>query len=199
MARGGGHERLTDVIDALQRADHEGDGHVSMRNIVRAFGGRIYGPVLFILGLLQVLPTGAIPLITGAVGIGALLLFGQMLAKPGQPWLPRRLLDVSIPQDRLDRALARARPWMQRADRYLGPRLEVLVSGPALLVLALAGAGTAALIVALGFVPGAASVPALALVCFGVGLTTYDGAAVLVGYAVIAGSAILGLVLLGAL
>lgn len=199
MARRGDHERLTDVLDELQRADADGDGHVSMRNIVCAFGGRIYGPVLFVLGLLQVLPTGAIPLITGAVGIGALLLFGQMLIKPGRPWLPRRLLDVSVPQDRLDRALARVRPWMQRADRYLGPRLEPLVTGPALVPLALAGAGTAILIFALGFVPGAASVPALALVCFGVGLTTYDGAAVLLGYAVIAGSAILGLVLLGVL
>lgn len=190
-------DHLVDILEELRAADRNRDGYVSMREIVDTFGGRVFGPVLFILGLLQVLPTGAIPLITGVVGILALLLSGQMLIKPGRPWLPARLLDVKVPQPRLERAIDRARPWVEKVDRWLWPRLTLLVTGPALIVLALAGAATGVLIFLLGFVPGAAAVPALALVCFGVGLTTRDGVAILAGYVIIVGSALLGLYLTG--
>jgi len=188
------------VLDHLQAADLDGDGAVSIDEICTVFGTRSFGPILLILGLIQALPTGGIPLMPNVVGVLAILLFVQMLLKPDQPWLPPRLLRVTIPQSLLDRSISRVRPWIRRADRLFHARMCFLLDNrPALTVVATSGVLTGVMIILLGFVPFAAALPALALICIGIGLTAEDGLSLLIGYTIILGSAGLGVYLFGLL
>jgi len=191
---------LEKVLDYLQAADRDGDGVISIRDIFDVFGTRSLGPVLLILGLIQALPTGGIPLMPDVVGTLTVLLFGQMMLKPERPWLPDRLLRLSIPQSMLDRSIARARPWVRRIDPLFRARLRFMVdSHPALLVLAASGVVTGLMIIVLGFVPFAAAAPALALICLGIGLTAGDGLPLLLAYTFIVGSIALAHYLFGLL
>jgi len=180
---------LESILDYLQAADLDGDGAVSLGDIFEVFGSRSFGPILLILGLIQALPTGGIPLMPDVVGTLTVLLFGQMMLKPERPWLPDRLMRLSIPQSMLDRSIARVRPWIRRADPFFRARLGFLMeSHPALLVLAASGVVTGLMIIVLGFVPFAAAAPALALICLGIGLTAGDGLPLLLAYTFIIGS-----------
>jgi len=193
-------DTLEAVLDQLQAADLDGDGAVSIREIFETFGTRSFGPILLILGLIQALPTGGIPLMPDVIGLLTILLFVQMLIKPNSPWLPSRLMRVTIPQALLDRSIRRVRPWIRRADRLFRVRLRFLQNnGLALAALAATGAATGVMIIVMGFVPFAAAVPALSLICFGIGLTAQDGVAILAGYSIVIGSAVLGAYVLGQL
>lgn len=196
-----GNERidtLEAVLNQLQAADLDGDGVVSIGEIFETFGRRSFGPILLILGLIQALPTGGIPLMPDVIGALTILLFVQMLVRPDQPWLPARLMRVTIPQPLLDRSIRRVRPGIRKADRLFRVRLGLLQNnGPALAALAACGVVTGAMIIVMGFVPFAAAVPALSLICFGIGLTAQDGVPILMGYAIVAGSTGLGFYVLG--
>ncbi|MHA7835225.1 MAG: exopolysaccharide biosynthesis protein [Algiphilus sp.] len=195
-----GIDTLEDVLNQLQLADLDGDGKVSLREIFETFGTRSFGPVLLILGLIQALPTGGIPLMPDVIGLLTILLFAQMLIKPQRPWLPSRLMRLTIPQQLLDRSIRRARPWIQKADRLFRKQLGFLHNNrPALAALSGAGVATGALIIVMGFVPFAAAIPALSLICFGIGLTAEDGLPILLGYAIIFGCMALGVFWFGLL
>ncbi len=193
-------DTLEGVLNQLQAADLDGDGAVSLREIFETFGTRSFGPVLLILGLIQALPTGGIPLMPDVIGLLTILLFGQMLIKPQRPWLPSRLMRMTIPQHLLDRSICRARPWIQRADRLFRKQLGFLHNNrPALAALCGAGVATGVLIIVMGFVPFAAAIPALSLICFGIGLTAEDGLPILLGYGIILGCMALGVYWFGLL
>lgn len=186
-------DTLEAVLNQLQAADRDGDGAVSIREIFEVFGTRSFGPVLLILGLIQVLPTGGIPLMPDVIGALTILLFAQMLIRPDRPWLPNRLMWLTIPQPLLDRSIHRIRPWIRKADRLFRKQLGLLHNNrPALATLSIAGVATGAMIVIMGFVPFAAAVPALSLIGFGIGLTAEDGVPILLGYGIILGAVGLG-------
>lgn len=186
-------DTLEAVLNQLQAADRDGDGAVSMREIFETFGTRSFGPILLILGLIQALPTGGIPLMPDVIGLLTILLFAQMLIKPDRPWLPARLMRMTIPQSLLDRSIQRIRPWIRRADRLFRKQLGFVHNNrPALVALSSAGVATGALIIILGFVPFAAAVPALSLICFGIGLTAEDDLPIVLGYGIILGCVAVG-------
>lgn len=191
---------LEAVLNQLLAADLDGDGAVSLGEIFSAFGTRSFGPVLLILGLIQALPTGGIPLMPDVIGLLTILLFAQMLIKPNRPWLPARLMRMSIPQPLLDRSIHRVRPWIRKADRLFRKQLGFLYNNrPALAVLSVAGVATGVMIIILGFVPFAAAIPALSLICFGIGLTAEDGVPILMGYAILGACIGLGIYWFGLL
>ena len=84
----------------------------------------------------------------------------------------------------------RVRPWTQRFDRLLKPRLPMLVNALAQRLIALLTVLLALAMIPLELLPFASAIPALAIVLMGLGLTAGDGLLTLVGLLVVVAGAI---------
>ncbi len=183
-------ESLISLISRMRQADRDGDHRVSIDDMVTELGDRAFGPLLFLLGAIQMLPTGLLPGVTPAVGLLTALTAAQLLASLRLPVIPRRLGAVSIAREQLDSALVRLERWAGWADRHLRPRLGLLVTPlPARALIALGCILCGVLIIVAGFVPGAAVVPALAVCSYGIGVLFGDGLAIAAGHTIALGSA----------
>ena len=171
---------ITRVLDSLV---HQVDGdRVTLEDILRRLGTRSYGPGLFLISLISMLPpisiTPGLPVITGSV---TLVLAAQLLLLRPHPWLPRRLLRVSFAREKLERVVARARPWAKYIGVVVRPRLTLLVMPPFLNVIALICIGLGLMTFPLAVLPAGENIPAAAVLLFGLALTVGDGLLALFG------------------
>ncbi len=151
---------------------------VAVRDIVAALRDRAYALLVVLLGLPNCLPMPPpIPLVCGLV---LAFIAAQMLMARATPWLPLRLLNRSIAQADLARAVERALPPLIRLERFSKPRLTMLGGPFALPVL-----GAVLLILALGLIvaaPFIGQIPLGLAVCLvGLGLVERDGVLIIAG------------------
>ncbi|PRX35329.1 Uncharacterized conserved protein [Meinhardsimonia xiamenensis] len=176
-------DALHATLAALEEIAH--GGRVTVGEMIARLGGRAYGPLMVLLGLLVVLPTGMIPGVPALVGLGALALGLQMLTAHPSPWLPRRLREIELGEQRVARMVARWLPRLMQIRRVLRPRMTLIAEGAIGRQIAGLAAGLAGLImVPLGFIPFLPFVLGLALVIIGLALAARDGLAMLAGCAV---------------
>jgi len=188
-------ERLDDagsmsLTDVLERFDEKLDGadSVAFDDIVGAFGTRAFGPLLTLPALLALSPLGAIPGVPAILALCVILVAGQHLVGRDRPWLPSTLRQRSVDAERWDRSYDLVKPWAERIDRLIGPRLTWMTEGVmdrALSGLAIAMAGA---MVPLELVPFAVALPASALLLIGLALTACDGVLAIVASVLAAGS-----------
>ena len=157
---------------------------IAVGDIVAALRDRAYALLVVLLGLPNCLPMPPpIPLVCGLV---LAFVAAQMLMARATPWLPQRLLNRSIAQADLARAVQRALPPLIRLERFSQPRLTVLGGPFALPVL-----GAVLLILALGLIvaaPFIGQIPLGLAVCLvGLGLVERDGVLIIAGAVVGAG------------
>jgi len=165
---------LTDILVKL--ADEPDGGELSLVSVVETMQGRGFGPLLLAPTLVVLLPTGAIPGVPTLSALLIMLVAGQLAFGKRTPWVPGRLRQVSFERKKFRAAVARVRPWTERIDRLLKPRLRALTVWPfnrigAALCLLLAAA-----MVPLELVPFAAAVPALIIAFYALALAAHDGA-----------------------
>ena len=161
------------VLDEIGDA---GDGEkVSFGEVLDAAGGRNYGPLLLIPGLITVAPTGAIPGVPTAMAVLVALVALQMVFRSGGMWLPGVLTGIEIDRERVRKSVEVARPWAERVSALIRSRLTVLVKGPAIVGIAVAALCAAVLVPPLELVPYAAFAPGIVFVVLGLGLTFGDG------------------------
>ncbi len=151
---------------------------VAIRDIVAALRDRAYALLVVLLGLPNCLPMPPpIPLVCGLV---LAFVAAQMLMARATPWLPHRLLDRSIAQADLARAVERALPPLIRLERFSKARLTMLGGPFALPVL-----GAVLLFLALGLIvaaPFIGQIPLGLAVCLvGLGLVERDGVLIIAG------------------
>jgi len=180
--------KLTDIIETLDR-QVDGDT-ISLQDIVDTFNSRGFGPVVALPGLIALLPTGAVPGVPSLCGIFIALIAIQLVMGRKSPWLPRRLRERGIEHDRWHRLIQRVRPWTQRIDRLLKPRLQWLTGRTAQRLLALLMVCLGLVMIPLELLPFAAALPALAIVVMALGLTAGDGLMMLIGLVVILGGGV---------
>lgn len=180
--------KLTDIIETLDR-QVDGDT-ISLQDIVETFNSRGFGPVVALPGLIALLPTGAVPGVPSLCGIFIALIAIQLVMGRKSPWLPRRLRERGIEHDRWHRLIQRVRPWTQRIDRLLKPRLQWLTGRTAQRLLALLMVCLGLVMIPLELLPFAAALPALAIVVMALGLTAGDGLMMLIGLVVILGGGV---------
>lgn len=184
---GAGEPRsLSDVIDEL-REDLHGD-QVSVEDIMDAFAGRLFGPVIVLPALFALTPLGAIPLVPTAIGVILILFAGQRALGRDYPWIPRFLREKSFSHEKLDDALERFGPWARRIDKVVKPRLSGLVEGAMERVVAVVVVGLALSMPPLELIPFAVFVPASGALLLGVALTARDGLLAGLGMAAAAGT-----------
>ena len=105
-----------------------------------------------------------------------------MISVRRQPWLPKVVGARSMRREDFAVLVARAVPWLERAERMLRPRLPALVGGPAQV-----GIGVLCLVLALAValpIPFGNMLPAFAVCLFALGVLEHDGVWVIVGAAV---------------
>jgi hypothetical protein len=120
-----------------------------------------------------------LPGISSLFGTLIVITAGQMVLGYRRPWLPKRLLNHSVRRADFKRMADRARPAIERLERYCKPRLTVTPQGPAERLIGL-------LLTVLGLVlllplVGANLLPAIGVALVSLGLIEADGVTVLIG------------------
>lgn len=158
--------------------DTDGDGHVTVGEVLDRVAERGFGLLLFMVALptmIPVLPPGA----SGVVGMMYILLGLQLVAGLPYPWLPRRMRAHRLSPKVIVALRERGLAVMERIERLTRPRLLLLEGGIALRLLAV-------LIVLNGVilflpVPFMNTLPAIGMMLIGIGLLNRDGLFLLVG------------------
>lgn len=175
-------EQVLDLIDQ-SAADQD---RVSLGMILEAVGGRSFGPLLLVAGIILASPLSAIPGMPTTVGSLLLLTAGQLLLRRRHLWLPRWLLRRSIGRERLVKSIAWLRKPARAVDRRVRPRLPGLIQSAGLAVIALLCILIASVLPFMELVPLSAHVAGVAVTAFGLSLIARDGLMALVAMAVTA-------------
>lgn len=172
-------ENLSDVLDQL--VDNTEGDESSVRDVLNALDSRSFGPVLLVPAVLAVSPLGTIPGASVFTGALIFLIAAQMLFSRSKIWLPKRLLEVTVPRDKLVESVKKTRPWATWFEHWIHNRLAFLVDAPFRQGIALIVMILAVLFIPLAFLPFAVAVPGTAISLIALGMTAKDGALVLAG------------------
>ncbi|MBU2136360.1 MAG: exopolysaccharide biosynthesis protein [Alphaproteobacteria bacterium] len=183
---------LDDVILCVCDTAAASDGKVSLGEIRDAIGGRAYGPLLFMAGLITVTPVSAVPGVPSLLAFTVVLIAGQMLVGCKQVWLPRWLLGLKVRGASLEKGARSARRPAQALDQMLRPRITAMTGSVGRRGVALACITVGLLTPPLELIPFSTAISGGTIAIFGLGLTARDGWVVLLALA--AGSVSLGLV-----
>jgi hypothetical protein len=167
--------RTSQILTAL--ASQPGE-RLTVRDIMAVLQDRAFAVLVVLLGLPNCLPMPPpIPLICGL--LLALVAVQIVFGRP-TPWLPRTLLNRSIAQTDVERAVGRAMPAFRRLERFSRPRMTFLDTPLTMRLM-----GAVILILALGLLfapPFVGQIPLGLAVCLvGLGLVERDGLVVLGG------------------
>ncbi len=171
---------IQDVIDDVRETASD-DDHVSIGEIVEAFGGRTFGALTIVPAILLASPIGGIPGAPAVIATLVLLVSAQHALGVRSLWLPSKLKKHQISKSRLDGALNKLQPWTKRLDKLTARRLTLLVRKPMSRVHAGVIAILALLVFPMGLVPFAVFVPALGMVLLSLAMLAHDGLLALLG------------------
>ncbi|WP_445618988.1 exopolysaccharide biosynthesis protein [Kushneria sp. Sum13] len=184
--------RLSELMTSLDK-QHEGS-EVSLDDLMTIFHSRSFGPLLVTPPLIALaLPIFGLPTLCGVVM--ALVAIQQVMGR-SNPWLPRRLRQLSINGQRFHRTVEKINPWVMRLERLFRPRLafmdnEVIHRVVAMFIVLIS--------LSIPFVeplPMGPALPCAMLMLVALGMLMRDGLAVLIGLVVaVAGMASLLLLL----
>ncbi|MFO7550409.1 MAG: exopolysaccharide biosynthesis protein [Haliea sp.] len=188
---------LEQLIDQILAAS-QSKGQVMLDDILNMVGRRSFGPLLLLAGLLTLAPIiGDIPGAPTVIGVFVFLLALQLLLGRDYFWLPDWLLCRSISGENVQKGLGYLYPPARFIDRFLKPRLFVLVDGYAQYMIALTALAIALCMPVMEVVPFSANAAGIVLVGFGLSMIARDGLLVLVSYGLTV--ATFGLVVFGVL
>jgi len=175
--------RLSEALANTRRAI---EGHqVTLRELLVLVGEQ--GLLVFcaILAMPFLLPV-SLPFMSTALG-APMLFIGYAVTMNRVPWLPRRLLDHSLPSATLQHVLERATRAADRFEHLVRPRLLGMtathatnaVHGAALVV------AVVVLMAPLPLIPLANTLPAVGIILLCLGMAERDGVLLLFGYLVV--------------
>lgn len=172
---------LCGVLDQIADEAKDED-EVEFGIVFDAFGHRAFGPIILVPAVLLVTPLGAVPVLPSIVAVFIVLISAQHAFGKDQPWLPKRLLKMSVSGEKVVNSVEKAKPWAKRVDSIVERRLEALVRGPMPRVMAVAVTLLALGMIPLELIPFAVMVPAAAIAFFGLALVAEDGLMALAGF-----------------
>lgn len=166
---------LQELLDRL-RDGTNGQRRVSVGDILAVVGERSFGPLALVAGLVTLAPLiGDIPGVPTLLALMVLLTVGQLLFQRETIWIPARLANRSMEQEKLDKGL----DWLEKParflDRWTRPRLVFLVRGPGQYVMAVLCLLVAAAMPLMEIIPFSANGGGLALAAFGLAIIARDG------------------------
>jgi hypothetical protein len=178
---------LESIIETARAASDGKD--IDLISLVEAFGDRAFGPVMILCSLFLMTPLGAIPGLPAAFGLIVIVFAVQLLFRRDHPWMPQILRKMKISHGKLETVRNKISPWLQKIDRFIGPRLPWVSSAPMQVATALLAILLALLMVPLGAIPFGVVPPAFVLGLLGLGITAHDGLLIVLGFALTVGAA----------
>jgi hypothetical protein len=176
--------QVLDTIESAGKADK-----VTLGEILDSFGQRAFGPLLLVPAVIAILPVvGILPGVSLLMaGLECAVSIELLLGKRGFR-LPNRVRKLTIPRKLLMRSLKLMRPAARFSERFVRPRLELLVNGGARQVAGALAVIVASLMLVGALLPGAIVPPAIAMIILALGLTSRDGVLVLASLALALGN-----------
>ena len=167
-----------DVLDELDQLADKGD-QVCVRDVLDDFGRRSFGPFMMIPALIEISPLGGIPGVPTALALFIAVIAAQLVIGRDHIWMPEFVQRRSVESGKLHKAGEKLRGLGHWRDGHSQDRLEKLTVG---IWLRFAGAVVIALcctVPPLELLPFASTLPMLAIIMIGLGLTVRDGALLL--------------------
>ncbi len=181
--------KLTETLDNIRR-EVDGD-RITFGELVEALNHRGFGPLLLTPVLVAILPTGAVPGVPAICSMFMALVAIQMIFGRRYPWIPKKLKALSFKRNKFIYTLRKVRPYTQKLDRFIRPRLTWLSCELIQRVTAVICLAFAVLIMILGFVPFMPTILGLPILFFALGLSAKDGAMTLIGFSLTVASILL--------
>ena len=173
------------------------EDEIVLGDILDFFGERAFGALMLVLALPMATPLSAIPGVSSVFGLPLVVVCVQLMLGYPRPLLPGALARRSIRRAALERALARADPWLAKIERAVHPRLPALTGLAAERAL---GAVCVLMAILLALpIPGANQPPAVAVALFAVALLERDGVFAILGWIVSVIAVAIVVVIYGAL
>ncbi len=167
----------------------EGSGRVSLDDVLEVVGRRSFGPLLLIPGVVTVSPiVGDIPGVPVLMGVFIIIVAAQVLMKRRSFWLPGWLLNRSVKNSTLKKAVTKLRKPARFIDRFIKPRLGVFAGSGAVHFMAVSCILIALATPAMEFIPTSANWAGLAIIFFGLALIADDGLLALLAFLFTAGT-----------
>jgi hypothetical protein len=181
-------DRLSQILPRLAEGD---EARISLGDIVTRLDSRAHTTLLVLFALPNVLP--AIPGTSAITGM-PLVYLALQLTLGQRPWLPSFIANRTFSRAGLATVMDQAKPWLERSERFLHPRLGALTRGRMERVI-----GVLTLILAIAVVlpiPFGNMIPALGIIFFSLGLMEEDGLWIIAGFlTMISGAVILSTLL----
>lgn len=172
-----------EVYDKLEDAESQnGDSKVSVGDILESLKHKGFGAFFIAPAIITILPTGAIPGVPAVCGILLLLIAVQIVFGREHPWIPRKIKNIKFSRKKYKNAIAKAKPYIEKIDKYIHPRLELLTKGVMKQISAVVSIALSIAIITVGFIPMAPALFGSAILWIGIGFSARDGALILLGY-----------------
>ena len=157
---------------------------ISLGDVLNAFGDRAFGALMLLFAAPNMLPLP--PGMSAVLGAPLLFITAQLMLGRSTLWMPRFICERSISRDFFALLTAKLSPILHRAERFLRPRISILlhpvperIVGAACLLLAI----ILFLPIPFGNIP-----PAFAIAAFSLGILERDGVATIIGWLATVGS-----------
>ena len=172
---------VRDVVARLEEMMQE--DHVTLGDLISAFGPASFVPALMVPALLVVSPLSGVPFFSSLCGLTIALIALQMLVAREHLWLPAVLMRRRVGAARLRRTMAsihRVADWLDRNSR---DRLRLLVHPPGIALPQGLAALCGAMMPFLELLPFSSSILGMAVLMFSVSFLARDGLWVIAGCA----------------
>lgn len=177
-------DRTASISAILRELCADPDAELTIGQIVRRFGRRAFGAVLFLFSTPNLLPLP--PGSSTVLGAPLVLLAPQVALGVQAPWIPKGLAERRIKGAALAATFGRMLPFVERAERFSRPRLPFMF-GPVGDRIIGAVCTLLALVLILPIF-GANMLPAAAVGVLSLSLVQRDGVLTLIGYLLAAAS-----------
>ncbi len=160
----------------IDLAGDESRERITIGDLLEVLRDRALAAMLLVFALPNIVPTP--PGFSSILGAPLLFLAAQ-LAFGRRPWLPRLISERSMTRDHFASVVGKSAPWLERAERLLRSRVEVLARPPFEYVI-----GFVCLLMAVILflpIPMGNMLPALAICLLALGILERDGVWVLAG------------------
>lgn len=179
----------------LRRIGDEADERIFFSELVEVFGDRVFGALMFIFAVPNVLPLP--PGSSSVLGAPLILIAAQLAVGRRTLWLPKVIAGRSIQREDFQRLVGRTLPFLRRLERFLAPRFDGMfgIVGDRLI-------GIACFLLAVILflpIPLGNMLPGIAIVLFSLALLQRDGIAAIAGWIATAASIAVLVAISGAL
>ncbi|HEY9217654.1 MAG TPA: exopolysaccharide biosynthesis protein [Phenylobacterium sp.] len=168
----------TSISEILRELCADPKAEITVGQIVRRFGRRAFGAVLFLFSTPNLLPLP--PGSSTVLGAPLVLLAPQLALGVHAPWIPKGLASRTITGAQLANTFGRMLPFVERAERITRPRLPFMFGPVGERLIGLVCTLLALVLILPIF--GANMLPAAAVGLLSLSLVQRDGALALIGY-----------------